>query len=256
MPSDPILNIGKGRGNRQSAARIFGLPQRYASSFSLSVRGFKSFGDIKNSPFNSLKNQLRKRGVRGRTATEINLLQVPQQILQMCEAIASQALSLTAVMAYRSQKIFQDSFVHKRFNSADGRPWKPLSGFTISYRRKGGGVRQGVGYSSNPSDILNYTGDLKRSITVREKTNGVRGYTVFTDPNAFVSHNDKRSGFCYAAIHNNAGEDGRNYTYGNGFGGKIRPKKVVQRQFMGHSTYLDEFFMQNVDRYMRVGVLG
>lgn len=147
-----------------------------------------------------------------------------------------------------AKKTFINSFKHKRFYSANGTKWQQLSDFTIKKRtRKNTWPGRG---------ILEDSGDLRQSIKVdyKEFKGGINRYSshVFTDPNVFKSANNPNRPLCYAGLHNNPSLSD---TYGSGFGGK-KPKKIVQRQFMGFSTYIDKFMEANIDRYLFDGVFG
>jgi hypothetical protein len=177
------------------------------------------------------------RQMRGRfrsNSTVLTHTQWMNQIKLLPEKITSRAMSFVSVMSYRAQKIFQTSFSQQRFYSSDGGIWQRLSPVTIKKRMKNG---------TWPGSILHETGDLLRSITAREADR--EGYyihaRVFTDPKAFRSHKDNRGFFCYAGLHNNPSETD---TYGNS------RTHIVQRQFMGHSTYYTEFENKIIDKYL------
>jgi hypothetical protein len=185
--------------------------------------------------FSPMKYDARK--MRGRFRSGMTVLthkQWKNQIKLLPERIASRADSFISVMSYRAQTIFQNSFKQQRFYSSDGGIWKRLSPVTIAKRTKNG---------TWPGSILNETGDLLRSIKVSEpmQEGFIRNAKVYTDPKAFRSHKDGRMYFCYAGLHNNPSQTD---TYG-----RIRTH-IVQRQFMGHSTYYVEFENKIIDKYL------
>ena len=160
-------------------------------------------------------------------------------LFRIAERIASVSLSFSAVTTLRAKKVFQDSFVHKRFYSSGGDAWPELSKFTIK-KRISKKTWPGAG------GMLMEYGDMFKSIQIHSlKTSGMRGYGVYTNPEAYT--HGKRKGFVYAGIHNNPS---RSDTYGDGFHGAITPKRVIKRQFMGHSSYIEDFIRSNIDRYM------
>lgn len=165
-------------------------------------------------------------------------------LFRLTEGISSHVLSFTAVTALRAQKVFQDSFKYKRFYSSGEAAWRPLSDFTIKKR---------LLQETWPGEggILRERGDMYRSLKVKKVNDGLyHGYGVYTDPKEYKSGSHR--GFVYAGIHNNPSS---NDTYGDGFNGAIRPRKAIQRQFMGHSTYIDQFILSNIDRYMFIEAL-
>lgn len=110
-------------------------------------------------------------------------------------------------------EVFRESFNLHRFNSSGSIPWKERT------RPK-----------SHP--ILYETGSLKQSI--KWKHDGAKGSSkgvkIYTDPKGF-SKAARNKGFCYAAVHN-----AKSGTYQYGRSGV----PSVQRQFMGHSTVLEQ----------------
>lgn len=182
--------------------------------------------------------KLRLRGPKGsgrlsKTATILTPSEFLAQLRMLPELVASNALSLVSMTALRAQKVFQTSFEKKRFWSEGSNPWTGNSRFTVK-KRKFKGTWPGRG------GLMMETGDLYDSIQVKKK--GKKGETVFTDPKAFRHHKDNHGRtrrFCYAGLHNSGYG-----TYGS-WGGK-----TIQRQFMGHSTYIADFIRTTVDRYM------
>lgn len=167
----------------------------------------------------------------------MHLISVPEKI-----EIAS--MNFTIILALRAQKIFQNSFKYKKFYSLDGGSWTPLAKSTIKKRERKG-TWPGAG------GMLREYGDMYRSIKLTKggiTRNGTKfnGSFVHTDPKEYSQHSytnrrgqnviDKRGVFCYAGLHNE--------------GGRIRyGHKLPKRQFMGHSSYLFEFALAQMDRY-------
>ena len=141
-------------------------------------------------------------------------------LFRIAERIASVSLSFSAV-------------------TTGGDAWPELSKFTIK-KRISKKTWPGAG------GMLMEYGDMFKSIQIHSlKTSGMRGYGVYTNPEAYT--HGKRKGFVYAGIHNNPS---RSDTYGDGFHGAITPKRVIKRQFMGHSSYIEDFIRSNIGRYM------
>lgn len=153
------------------------------------------------------------------------------------------AENFAVVLSLRAQKIFQNSFRYKKFYSADGSAWPALTPNTIRRRTK-------LGTWPGAGGMLQEFGDLYRSIKQRNLKG--QGGQVYTDPNEFkhaeYKNGKRRRTFCYAGIHNNGAEMG--LTYGNGFGGKVMPVGVKNRQFIGHSTYLFQFARSIMRQYL------
>lgn len=149
------------------------------------------------------------------------LKNLKEMVLQL--TIATHQVSIASehyriVLAQRALKIFQDSFTLKRFNSAGSTRWEALTKWTRNKRKR-------MGYWPNTNKTLQETNYLYNSLeclpTINAFTSGVRANAKYAG-----FHNDPRPG----------------ETYGNGWGGKFSPlKPVTRRQFMGHSTLLDDF---------------
>lgn len=160
------------------------------------------------------------------------------------------ALDFSTDVAKRAQKVFRNSFRYHRFYSGDASPWKPLSEATIAKRRRKCTLHGG---------ILNEYGTLKGSIEFatgngfQTTINHISRQRIFTNPSKFNVSTNPHRGFCYAGVHNNPGP---NETYGNGFGGRKRVVKVVQRQFMGYSTYIDNYVEENMNKYLFDALFG
>ena len=158
------------------------------------------------------------------------LKNIKEMVLQM--TIAAHQISIASehyriVLAQRALKIFQDSFTLKRFNSAGEKHWEPLTEWTRNKRRRTRNRLSGEAKRQwpKPGDILRETGNLYKSLefmqTIKPFTSGVRANAKYAG-----IHNDPRPG----------------ETYGDGWGGLFSPlKPVTRRQFMGHSTLLDDF---------------
>lgn len=164
------------------------------------------------------------------TQSQIRLKDLKEMALQL--AIASHLCVVNMehwkyVLALRAQKIFQDSFRLKRFNSEGTSKWKKNTRFTYLKRVRNhtwpgaGGLMQEDGY-------------LQKSIIVKEK--GPNG-------NPIVTTAPTHGGKIFAGVHNNPTPG---MTYGNMYG----RKPVTQRQFIGHSTKIDEFMSWYQQRYL------
>lgn len=154
--------------------------------------------------------------------------------------VTVQAENFRIAIGYRAQKVFQESWKLNRFNTAQSTKWQALSAYTLRKRAK----------RKTGSKILREYGDLFNSIKVNENTmvgrggKAMMGTQVYTDIVPADASKHKKNSICYAGWHNE-GEG----TYGRGFHGR-RPKHYVQRQFMGHSTAIDNFAAQFADRYL------
>lgn len=130
------------------------------------------------------------------------------------------------VLALRALKIFQESFELKRFNS-DGEPrWRPNTRNTY-LKRVHKGTWPGAGR------LMMESGALQKSLHVVKR--GIDDYAVTTGPAA--------NGRIYAGVHNNPKSG---MTYGRIFGAQ----PVTQRQFMGHSTKIEEFMATYEKKYL------
>ena len=163
-----------------------------------------------------------------------------QHLIRVGEDIMIASMNFTIILSLRAQKIFQDSFKYKKFYSAGGDAWQPLEKSTIKKRER---KRTWPGAGG----MLREYGDMFRSIkSVQGRKGAFVGTFIHTDPDEYTQHRytnrhgqtivDKRGVFCYAGLHNE--------------GGKIRyGRKLPKRQFIGHSTYLFEFALEQADRY-------
>lgn len=178
-------------------------------------------GSGKHSTKNGLKTKNSWSAFGFGKSETIKLKNFKELALQM--AIAAHQVSIAAehyrfVLAQRALKIFQESFELKRFNSARTVRWKLNTEWTRK-KRKRKGTWPGAG------KLMQETNELYKSLEYIPRIN------------AFTS--GVRANAPYAGIHNDPrpGE-----TYGNGFGGIFSPAKAVtRRQFMGHSSLLDDF---------------
>ena len=145
-------------------------------------------------------------------------------------ALQTQAENFRIMAGRRALKVFQNSFKYQKFYSNQSQGWPSLAPFTLKKR-----ASRGTG-----SRILKEYGDLYDSIKFDQSVSAGRSriYTDIVPANA--AHHKKHS-ICYAGYHN----EGKG-TYGKGWNGRA-PKHYIQRQFMGHSTYLDPLF----DPFMR-----
>lgn len=114
-----------------------------------------------------------------------------------------------------AQETFQESFDIKRFNSRGGTTWASRSK-----------------WSKAKHPLMVETGSLQKSIKWKHlgDKGAPAGVTIFTDPNGFT-HTKSHRGFCYAAVHNAPASLGTR---------RGRVKNMPRRQFMGHSTVLQE----------------
>lgn len=118
--------------------------------------------------------------------------------------------------------IFQGSFDKKGFNSNGEPHWTPWLG------------------AHKSTSLLEETGALRNSIKVKSIKNNK--LTVFTDPRAFRTKPKRHKNFCYAAVHNDLGDESI-----------PTPKKgpKVRRQFMGHSSYMDDKFKEVAPKFFK-----
>ena len=132
--------------------------------------------------------------------------------------IKVQALTFEVKMAKEAVEVFQRSFTDRKFRNWGSKPWKKLAPYTIKRRQK---------FGTNPNRILWDTGTMKKSIKAVEGKGLVR-----TDPSAYGTAR-RHKGVCYAGIHNDPQFFGATNV-------AARNHEVVQRQFIGHSSYLRE----------------
>lgn len=122
------------------------------------------------------------------------------------------------VLTQRAYKIFQDSFELKKFNSAGEVRWTANTKWTVKKRKK---RKTWPGANRLMQEYNNLYKSMKYVASVNSFTSGVK-----VDASYAGFHNDPRPG----------------ETYGNGFGGIFSPpKRVTRRQFLGHSTLIDDF---------------
>jgi hypothetical protein len=174
----------------------------------------------------------------GRTSVgDIDIRYLGQHFKLAYYSLEKNSLNFVIVLSERAQAIFQGSFSKKKFNSADGQLWQPLSEHTISKRKK---------HKTTPVRMLQEMGELLSSIkTSKPATSGFSHMaSVYTDPKAFKAtrypSGHKRRAICYAAIHNEGSQGGYSF-------GKYR---AVRRQFMGHSTYFLAFSNSIIRKYL------
>lgn len=160
----------------------------------------------------------------------VKLKDIKRLVLQL--NIAAHQLPIAAehwrfVLAQRALKIFQESFEMKKFNSKGASRWQANTKWTVK-KRKWKGTWPGANKLMQETNALHDS--LEYIPTVAPFTSGVRANASYAG-----YHNDPRSG----------------ETYGNGFGGRFSPPKpVTRRQFMGHSTLIDDFIMAYESAYL------
>ena len=146
-------------------------------------------------------------------------------VLQM--TIAAHQLPIAAehwrfVLAQRALKVFQDSFIMKKFNSKGASRWQANTKWTVRKRK-----RKKTWPGANK--LMQETNALYESLeyipAVAPFTSGVRANASYAG-----FHNDPRPG----------------ETYGTHYGAK----PVTRRQFMGHSTLIDDFIMTYEQAYL------
>lgn len=176
--------------------------------------------------------------------------QFQQQIERVVKRLDLEALNFTVDVAKNAEETFRKSFKYHRYYTANGAAWQSLSPNTIAKRTRRGTLDGG---------ILREYHNLFKSIQISNEglygktTEHVSRQRVFTDPDNFNAATNVHRGFVYAGVHNNPGP---NDTYGNGFGGRVKPVKVIQRQFMGFSTYIDKHVEVNIDKFLLDGLFG
>lgn len=145
-------------------------------------------------------------------------------------ALRVQAANFRVMVGRRALKVFQNSFKYQHFYSQGAHRWAPLSPYTLKKR-----ARRDTG-----SRILKEYGDLSESLKfyATDQYTNVKVYTQVVSAN-IKKH--KKYSICYAGYHN----EGKG-TYGSAWNGH-KPKPYIQRQFMGHSSYLNPL----TDSFMR-----
>lgn len=159
------------------------------------------------------------------TITLKNINQLYQHFVIVAHQIPIASEHWRMVLARRALAVFKESLTLKRFNSDGSRKWKLNTKWTRQ-KRKWKGTWPGAG------KLMQETNNLFNSLHVVD--------SALTSSVVASAR--------YAGIHN-CPEPGM--TYGNGFGGRYSPPKpVTQRQFMGHSTKIDEFIAIYERRYL------
>lgn len=140
---------------------------------------------------------------------------------------------LRVAIIHRAMIVFKTSFKMQKFHSAGTPKWHPLSPYTLAMRRrrylsatkKAESNKEKKAIPIPGEKILIDTGKLSKGLKMDKK-----GYRIYTDPDVW-----------YGFLHN------------EGRGRYWKGKKMIQRQFMGHSTYLDithPFIDSIVTRYL------
>lgn len=152
-------------------------------------------------------------------------------------AVEINAANFRIVVGQRAMKVFQTSFVKKKFYNRGAHKWRALAEYTKKKRR-----RRGTGVS-----ILDEYGDLKKSIKLKENA-GKLASQVYTDIVPANDSHHKKHSICYAGYHN----EGKGQ-YGRARNGH-KPHRYYKRKFMGHSSHLnpltDEFMMKLMKLYL------
>ena len=159
------------------------------------------------------------------------------QLTLAAHMVEISSVNFVQVMTRYAHTVFTRSFASRRFYSAEGTPWAPISEFTLKMRRKRGSYK-------GSTHILDDLGKLKSSL--KEEFGFIGGRfrgSVVTSPVVGTYSTNKGRMICYASIHNDPYPSG--YTYGTKFGAK--PAK--ERKFMGFSTYIDNFAIKIRDNY-------
>lgn len=174
-------------------------------------------------------NRVTRDSWRATAGVDVIVLKNTNQLYQHLISVAHQIPIATEhwrmVLARRALAVFQESFTLKRFNSDGERNWKRITPWTRK-KRKWKGTWPGAG------KLMQETNALFKSLHIENST---------LTSSVVASAR-------YAGIHNDP-EPGM--TYGNGFGGKYSPPKpVTKRQFMGHSTKIDEFIAAYEKNYL------
>lgn len=146
-------------------------------------------------------------------------------------------VNFVQVMIRYAKRIFEKSFEAQKFYSQGGQKWDSIKESTQDIRNKRGILS---------TRILDERGALKNSLGIEAAVVG-RAFmaSIVTNP---VTDRDGRK-VCYAAIHNEASGS---YSFGNNnrvFRRRIPKSPSVQRQFMGHSTYIDSFATKIRNKY-------
>lgn len=175
------------------------------------------------------------------TPTQLNA-----QIRTLGRVLDTQVLAFITDLSVYARKTFRMSFQGKKFRSANSQKWQEWSEFTRKKRTNKHTLTGG---------ILREYGTLMDSIiinTIQSTIPHIHHKRVFTNPKLFNKKSNPHPGFCYAGIHNNPGPG---ETYGNNFG-RGNAKRVVQRQFMGHSTYIESYAAKHMNSFLFDGVFN
>lgn len=179
----------------------------------------------------------------------IQLRDLQEMVLQM--TISAHQLAISAehyrfVLAQRALKIFQGSFELKRFNSHGYGKWPAISDWTKK-KRMYGGLWPTSGKHAMKRRAKKRKSTWPGAGGLMQETNALYNSMKYI-PNMGAFTSGVKALSKYAGVHNNPDSD---TTYGNGWGHIFAPpKKAKQRQFMGHSTLMNDFINEYEKRYL------
>ncbi len=200
--------------------------RRYIGNLKYNSSG-QVIGGIKSGTDWQTQSKKRLKGIHG-----VNRLTPESWIIHL--TVAKHQMEINSsnflhVMIRNAKTIFSESFTQHRFKTKGSKGWKELSENTIKLRR-----RRGVWHNS----ILNERGMLKNSLDLQFSF--IPGAYMGAVVTKQVPDRDGKM-VCYAAIHNEGG-------YPQTVFGKY-PFTSEQRQFMGHSSYIEQFAISIRDKY-------
>lgn len=188
------------------------------------------------------------------TASEvIKLKNLNEMVLQM--VVSAHQLSLAAesyriVLAQRALMVFRGSFEQKRFNSSGSPKWHTISRWTMHKRMYAGAwpIRGKNGKYIRPPKKSKYSGKS----TWKGAGGLLEEHNRYMQMNTNVKFGPNTSGVKalsdYSGYHNDPKSSD---THGDGWGGVFHPlKNIRRRQFMGHSTLMDDFINKYEKRYL------
>ena len=217
------------------------LPDNYKGTRAIVRREYKQYVDSKKLIGKHKFTREAWAAHQGGGAITLNYRQFQQHLAAVAHQIPIASEHWRMVLARRALATFQESFKLKRFNSAGGGRWKSISEWTKNKRKGivnmvGKDKRYWKSHWPGKGKLMRETDKLLDSLHVVDGP-------VITSVVASAP---------YAGVHNCPTPG---MTYGNGFGHIFNPPKpVVQRQFMGHSTKIDDFISAYESNYLFTNV--
>lgn len=222
------LTIGGFKGStlknpKHSNARLMSLPAGYNAGNSQNIKGqmrtrtkWAAFGPI----------------------TKLTPIEWRRQLIIAAHQSEIAKEQWKTILIKRAETVFKESFTLKRFNSKGSEAWPKNTQWTIKKRRRtehwekhkrwGSYYRTAGGTWPGAGGLMQETGRLSKQFKIIRK------------PFSLALATDTP----YAGIHN--APEGSGYTYGRICGAQ----PVKRRQFMGHSTLIDDFIEKYERRYL------